>query len=78
MISHIARKANVSSVPFYEVIEGLTKSGLLTKQTVGKSIFYKTSPTGREFIKKYSDLLLMVRPLLTTSETFMVEPDIVK
>jgi predicted transcriptional regulator len=32
IISHIARKANVSSLPFYEVIEGLIKSGLLTKQ----------------------------------------------
>ena len=44
IISHIARKANVSSLPFYEVIEGLIKSGLLTKQEIGKSTFYKTSP----------------------------------
>ena len=71
IISHIARKANVSSLPFYEVIEGLTKSGLLTKQGIGKSTFYKTSPTGREFIKKYNDLLLMVKPLLDASEAFI-------
>jgi predicted transcriptional regulator len=74
MISHIARKANVSSLPFYKVIEGLIKSGLLTKQETGKSIFYKTSPAGHDFIKKYSELLLMVKPLLDTSEAFIVQP----
>jgi predicted transcriptional regulator len=71
IISHIARKANVSSLPFYEVIEGLIKSGLLTKQEIDKSIFYKTSPAGREFIKKYDGLLFMVKPLLDGSEAFI-------
>ena len=78
IITHIARKANVSSLPFYELIEGLTKSGLLTKQEIGKSTFYKTSLAGHDFIKKYDDLLFMVKPLLTASETFMVQRDIVK
>jgi len=78
IITHIVRKANVSSLPFYEVIEGLIKSGLLIKQEIGKSTFYKTSPTGHDFIKKYNDLLLIVKPLLTASETFMVQRDTVK
>ena len=78
IISHIARKANVSSLPFYAVIEGLIKSGLLIKQDIGKSTFYKTSPTGRDFIKKYNDLLVMVKPLLSESETFIVQPETVK
>ena len=76
--SHIARKANVSSLPFYEAIEGLTKSGLLTKQEIGKSTFYKTSSTGREFIKKYYDLLLMVKTMLDASESFIGQSDAVK
>ena len=75
IISHIARKANVSSVPFYEVIEGLTKSGLLTMREIGKSTFYKTSPAGHDFIKKYDDLLFMVKPLLDASETFIVKSE---
>ena len=78
IISHIARKANVSSLPFYKIIEGLIKSGLLTKKEIGKSTFYKTSPTGREFIKKYHDLLFMVKPLLDASEAFIVQSDTVK
>jgi predicted transcriptional regulator len=78
IISHIARKANVSSLPFYEVIEGLIKSGLLTKQEIEKSTFYKTSPTGREFIKKYADLLLIVKPMLDASEKFIGQSDAVK
>jgi predicted transcriptional regulator len=78
IISHIARKANVSSLPFYEVIEGLIKSGLLTKQEIGKSTFYKTSPTGHDFIKKYNDLLLMVKPLLDASEKFIAQSETVK
>ena len=78
IISHIARKANVSSLPFYEVIEGLIKSGLMTKQEIGKSTFFKTSPTGHDFIKKYHDLLFMVKPMLDASETFIVQSDTVK
>ena len=78
IISQIARKANVSSLPFYKIIEGLIKSGLLTKKEIGKSTFYKTSPTGREFIKKYHDLLFMVKPLLDASEAFIVQSDTVK
>ena len=78
IISHIARKANVSSLPFYAVIEGLIKSGLLTKQDIGKSTFYKTSPAGHDFIKKYHDLLFMVKPVLDASEAFIVQSDTVK
>ncbi|MGD0643762.1 MAG: winged helix-turn-helix domain-containing protein [Candidatus Bathyarchaeia archaeon] len=75
IISHIARKANVSSLPFYKVINGLITAGLLTKQEIGKPTFYKTSPTGHNFIKKYDDLLFMVKPLLDTSEAFIVKSD---
>ena len=78
IITHIVRKANVSSLPFYEVIAGLTKSGLLTKQEIGKFTFYKISPAGHDFIKKYDDLLFMVKPLLDASETFIVQSDHVK
>jgi predicted transcriptional regulator len=73
IISHIARKANVSSLPFYEVIEGLIKSGLLTKQEIGKSTFYRTSLTGHDFIKKYDDLLFIVKPVLDGSEAFIMQ-----
>ena len=73
IITHIVRKANVSSLPFYEVIEGLIKSGLLTKQEIGKSSFYKTSSTGHEFIEKYDNLLSMVKPLLDASEAFIAQ-----
>ncbi len=76
IISHIARKANVSSLPFYELIEGLIKSGLLTRQEIGKSTYYKTSPAGREFIKKYDILLLMVKPLLDASEAFIAQSEV--
>ena len=78
VITHIARKANVSSLPFYELIEGLIKSGLLTKQEIGKSTFYKTSSTGREFIKKYYDLLLKVKTMLDASESFIGQSDAAK
>jgi predicted transcriptional regulator len=78
IISHIARKANVSSLPFYEVIEGLIKSGLLTKLQIGKSTFYRTLPAGHDFIKKYHDLLLTVKPMLDDSEAFIVQSDTVK
>ena len=78
IISHIARKANVSSLPFYEIIEGLIESGLLTKQEIGKSTLYKISPTGHDFIMKYDSLLFMVKPLLDASEKFIVQSDTVK
>jgi predicted transcriptional regulator len=78
IISHIARKANVSSLPFYELIKGLIKSGLLTKKEIGKSTFYKTSPAGHDFVKKYDDLLFMVKSLLDASETFIAQPETVK
>lgn len=62
--SDISRKANVNNFLVRRLIEDLVTYGFLSKRTLKDKTCYFTSNSGHDYVKKYSDLLTMTKPLL--------------
>jgi predicted transcriptional regulator len=65
--SDIARKANVNNFHVRRLTEDLVAYGFLSKRILREKTCYFTSNSGRDYVKKYSDLLTMAKPLLPSS-----------
>lgn len=63
-VTNIARGANLNAYFVHEITMELVKLRLLCEQRVEGKSFFMVSASGRDFVKRYFDLSVMVQPLL--------------
>lgn len=59
----IYRRANLGYSLFKKLVDGLVSCGFLSEMNVNGKVAYRTSQRGLDFVKKYSDVESLVRPL---------------
>ena len=64
ILSVIGRRANLNNRFVHGIAEDLVESGFLSKRALNGKTYFFTVNSGLDFVKKYSDLLIMAKPLL--------------